>query len=400
MKIKRLLIIIFVLLVIITASILLYNDYRIKNAKIIVNLKDELKAEVYSKVKISDFIEDINGKIVNDKKIDTSEIGVQTETFEFINEDNIQIAYSFDVEIVDKTPPLISGKNTITLHEGYDENILDNFLCGDNYDDKVKCEITGNYDTDKIGSYPVTLIAKDSSGNTSTHDFTIKIVSNEKYGIEREEYQTYTHFKDVISKYKNKKNKIGIDVSKWEGDIEYKKVKEEGAEFAYIRIGYRKAIGGDFLLDPKFKQNYEGFKKQNIKVGVYFYSKANSKKEAVREAEWIVENLKGYKLDLEVVFDWENWDGYNEYKQSFYNLTQTAKTFMSYLEKSGYKTMNYSSKYYLENVWFDTNRDIWLAHYTENTDYKGKYKVWQLCENGKIDGINDTVDIDIMNEVW
>lgn len=400
MKIKRLLIIIFLLLVILTASILLYNEYRIKNAKIIVNLKDELKAEVYSTVKISDFIENINGKIVNDKKIDTSEIGVQTETFEFINEDNIQISYSFDIEIVDKTPPIVSGKNTLTLCEGYDGNILDNFLCGDNYDDKVNCEIIGNYDTNKIGSYPVTITAKDSSGNTSTHDFTIKIIPKEKNENEREEYQTYTHFKDVISKYKNKNNKIGIDVSKWEGDIDYKKVKEEGVEFAYIRIGYRKAIGGECLLDPKFKQNYDGFKKQNIKVGVYFYSKANSKIEAEREAEWIVDNLKDYKIDLEVVFDWENWEGYNEYKQSFYNLTQTAKAFMKYIENSGYKTMNYSSKYYLENVWFDTNRDIWLAHYTENTDYKGKYKVWQLCENGKIDGIGDTVDIDIMNEVW
>ena len=58
--------------------------------------------------------------------------------------------------------------------------------------------------------------------------------------------------------------------------------------------------------------------------------------------------------------------------------------------------MLYSSKYYLENVWLKQNDPVWLAHYTENTDYKGKYKIWQICDDGKIDGIQGTVDIDIM----
>lgn len=399
MKINRLLIIISLLFIVIVTVLLLYNSYRIKNAKVIVKLKDDLTAEVYSKAKISEYIKKINGKLLKDKIIDTSKVGIQTNSFEFVNEDNIRISYSFDIEIVDSTPPVISGKNIITLSEGFEGDILDNFLCGDNYDDDVKCKIVGDYDVNQIGTYPVILKARDSSKNESSHSLTIKIIPSED-NDEIEEPNDYTYFNEVIKKYKTKTNKIGIDVSKWEGNIDFKKVKEAGAEFVYIRMGYQKGRDGKYLIDPNFRQNYEGFKNQNIKIGVYFFSHADSKEEARNQAKWVLRELKNYDIDLEVVYDWENWYGFSKYNLSFYNLTLAAKTFMKYVEDNGYMTMHYSSKYYLENVWFDTGREVWLAHYTDNTDYKGKYKVWQICENGKIAGIEDTVDIDIMNEVW
>jgi GH25 family lysozyme M1 (1,4-beta-N-acetylmuramidase) len=75
-----------------------------------------------------------------------------------------------------------------------------------------------------------------------------------------------------------------------------------------------------------------------------------------------------------------------------------AEVFLSTVEGSGYQGMLYSSKKYLENIWMDTKYDIWLAHYTENTDFEGKYKIWQICDNGKVDGIEGTVDIDILFE--
>ena len=85
-----------------------------------------------------------------------------------------------------------------------------------------------------------------------------------------------------------------------------------------------------------------------------------------------------------------------DYNLSFYSLTNLYETFKKELNKKGYKSMLYSSKYYLENIWYKTD-SIWLAHYTNQTDYKGKYKVWQLCDDGIIDGINNKrVDIDIM----
>ena len=81
---------------------------------------------------------------------------------------------------------------------------------------------------------------------------------------------------------------------------------------------------------------------------------------------------------------------------SFNKLSTTANTFIRQIEKSGYQGMIYSSKYYLENIWMGLNHKIWLAHYTEQTDYKGKYKVWQICNNGEVPGIENLTDIDIM----
>ena len=75
-----------------------------------------------------------------------------------------------------------------------------------------------------------------------------------------------------------------------------------------------------------------------------------------------------------------------------------AESFLETIEDAGYEGMLYSSKSYLENIWLPTKYDIWLAHYTIQTNYQGKYKLWQLCENGKIDGIDGAVDINVMYE--
>ena len=200
---------------------------------------------------------------------------------------------------------------------------------------------------------------------------------------------------DAYNKTKN--TKIGIDVSHWQGTIDYKKVKEQGVEFAFIRIGSQKGIDGKYYLDEKFKENIEGFTKQKIPVGVYFYSYAKNKEDAKKEAKWIIKQLKGYKISLPIVFDWENWYLYQDFNMSFYHLTEVANSFVKTIEKNNYQAMVYSSKNYLEKVWKKIDSKIWLAHYTERTDYQGEYSVWQMCDNGEIEGITEnTVDIDIM----
>lgn len=75
-----------------------------------------------------------------------------------------------------------------------------------------------------------------------------------------------------------------------------------------------------------------------------------------------------------------------------------ANTYLKTIEKAGYKGMLYSSKNYLETVWFETKYPTWLAHYTSQTTYQGDYKFWQLCSNGRVDGINGNVDINVMYE--
>ena len=123
------------------------------------------------------------------------------------------------------------------------------------------------------------------------------------------------------------------------------------------------------------------------------------KKMQKKEAEWVLKQIKNYQVDLEIVFDWENWNLYQDFNLSFYNLTEVSNTFVKVIEKAGYKGMLYSSKNYLETVWYPVKYPIWLAHYTDKTNYQGKYKLWQLCNNGKIKGIEENlVDINIMYE--
>ena len=81
---------------------------------------------------------------------------------------------------------------------------------------------------------------------------------------------------------------------------------------------------------------------------------------------------------------------------SIYKINKVANTFLEILEKEGYKGMLYGSKSYLERVWYPTKYDVWLAHYTSKTTYEGKYSIWQMTESGRVDGIEDDVDINVM----
>jgi rhodanese-related sulfurtransferase len=156
----------------------------------------------------------------------------------------------------------------------------------------------------------------------------------------------------------------------------------------YCRSGHRSVTACNLL-------NIEGFNNVGIPVGIYFYSYANSKESAIRDANWVLEQIRGYKIDLPIVYDWESWSFYNEFNQSFYSLSMSAKAYLDTMKNAGYQGMLYSSKNYLEKAWFNIGYDIWLAHYTTKTSYTGPYKYWQMCSNGKIDGIAGNVDINI-----
>lgn len=393
---KKIIIIVIILIAIIAliiSGIFFYNKWRIANAKILVELNDNLQVEVFSKSKLSDFIKSINGKIQDDFTINTETIGKKPINFKYVNDDNIEVEFSFEIEVVDTKAPYIFSSSSLSVTKGYSGNLAEELFCGDNYDDVPKCEITGTYDANVPGTYPLTFTGTDSSGNISKTDF--NLIVKEKTTTSSSA-STYQNFSDIVAKHKTENTKIGLDVSKWQGNINFQQVKDAGVEFVFIRIGTQKGIDGEYVIDPYFEQNIKGFQSVGIPVGVYFYTYANSNKAASKDAKWVIENLKPYKLELPVVFDWENWSFYQEFDKSFYNLTQMANTFLSTIEKAGYKAMLYSSKNYLENVWFETNYPVWLAHYTEKTTYQGKYDVWQLCSNGSVPGIKGAVDINVM----
>lgn len=384
-------------IILIGCGYFLYKDYQIKHAVVIVDLKSDMNVEFLSEVKVSDFITNINGKIIDDYTIDTKEIGSKKIEFKYINDDKIKIPYSYEINVVDKTAPVVWLSGSYTLTQGSTIDPVDKILCGDNYDNKPKCEIIGDYDVNTIGVYPLTFKATDSSGNVTEKNFKMNIVAPSKGGgsSNNNSSKVTTSFADVIASYKSANTEIGIDISHWQGDVDFEKLKSAGVEFVFIRVGTAKGIEGEYVLDKKYEQNIKRANDAGIPVGIYFYSYANSRENAIKDAKWVLEQIKGKKVDLPIAFDWENWASYNEFNLSFFGLTDMANGFLDVFKDEGYEGLIYSSKTYLENIWLKMDYPIWLAHYVKNTTYKGDYAFWQICSNGRVDGINGDVDIDI-----
>ena len=386
-KIKLILVII-ILLVLVFGILFLCNIYRVRHAKILVDTIDNV--EVHSEIKLSDLIKSINGKLITDKAVKTDKIGEKKIKFKYINDDNIKVFYSFKINVVDTTAPVISEINTINVLKGSADNIIQRVFCADNFDKSPSCTIDGNYDLNEVGSYNVLFKAVDSANNVATRAITINVL--EKADLKKEE--TVTYYDDIYSKFKNKNTAVGLDLSYYQGDIDYDKIKDK-VDFVFLRIGYGKNRDNKYVLDSNFKEYIINFNKLKIPVGVYFFSYDENIKDAKESAKFVLKNIKKYKIDLPIVYDWENFKAFADYNMSLHDLNMMAKTFMNRVQKRGYKTMLYSSKNYLKYAW-DDDYTVWLAHYNENSDYSHLYKMWQICDDGKIDGITSSVDIDIM----
>ena len=361
-----------------------------------VTLKENLQIEYGKKAKASDFIENLNGTMVNDTEIDTNKLGKIEVQFEFINIKNKKRTATFYIETKDVTAPKIFSGSSYTVKKGYNKQLENVLMSGDDIDDTPTRKIVGEYDFNTAGDYNLTYVVTDASGNETKKDFVLHVVepsNNNTTPVEKEK----KNIEDIINTYKNEKTKIGIDVSKWQGEIDWQKVKESGIEFAIIRMGYQKDYDADFAIDPYFEQNMEGAKNAGIPVGLYFYSYAKTTAQAEEQANWVKEQIKNYKIDLPIAFDWESWSSFNKANMSFNTINKVADTFMKTISNNGdYAGMLYSSKNYLEKIWYPTEFKTWLAHYTSKTNYTGDYYIWQMCDTGKIDGINADVDIDIM----
>ena len=142
-KNKRLITIIIssiVVVLIILLGYIFYRGYRIKHALKVVKLSTK-EVEVYEKVKLKDLIKSINGELIDNPKVDTTKLGKRKIHFEYITDKGIKVPYTVEINVVDKTPPLISQMNTFSVDVGYDGNIEKELFCGDNYDDNPKCSI-------------------------------------------------------------------------------------------------------------------------------------------------------------------------------------------------------------------------------------------------------------------
>ena len=199
----------------------------------------------------------------------------------------------------------------------------------------------------------------------------------------------------------------GIDVSKWQGKIDWQKVKNAGVDFAIIRIGYR-AENGQLYRDSNADYNIQQAQKYGVLVGVYFFSTAINQNEAVEEANWTVSAIKGYKISYPVVYDCE---GFKNSDSRMYSLTAEQRTknaisFLDTIKKSGYDGMFYGSKSDLtDNTAFniaeiENKYKIWIAQYknppypqSQKPDYNGKYDMWQYTNKGIVSGVEGNCDM-------
>ena len=400
---KKVIIFIIILLIIIAIiGLIIYLNNRIVDDNSGFTLKSNLKTEVYTKANIEDYIETIEGKIIEEPKINNKKIGKQKLEFIYLNKDNKKRRGTFEIEIVDTEKPLVWLSNNYNTKVGTDIDLQNKIMCVDNYDSKPSCEINGEYDINTPGTYPLEYIAKDNSGNTFQKEFTLTVYepvtteNNTTFTPTEPAEPEYTDFTEILNNYKNDDNEIGIDVSKWQGDIDFTKVKNAGASFVMIRVGSQSGTGGEYVLDPTFKQNIENALKNDLKVGVYFYSYADSKKEAQKQANWVIKQIKNYEISLPVVFDFESFDSFNQMELSIFGLNEVANSFIKTIDNAGYEGVLYGSKNYLNAIWKYHTAPVWLAHYTNQTNYEGEYFMWQMCDDGKIDGIDGYVDIDIL----
>ena len=232
------------------------------------------------------------------------------------------------------------------------------------------------------------IIGKDSKVDKEK----VKVIKNK-----RELDKEIKESKKKDNKKTEKRQLKGIDVSKWNGRIDWKKVKKAGIDFCIIRTGYSKTV------DYKFKYNIEEAIENGLQIGVYHFSYATTNAKAKEEAEFCLKLIKPYKkyITLGVWFDYEYDSVSYSRRYGVYptkkSVTSLAKTFCSTVEKNGYSTgiytnLDFSSNYFTKEVL--NKYPTWIAVWGK-MNYHGKYVMWQYTDSGRVDGIHGKVDMNI-----
>ncbi len=199
--------------------------------------------------------------------------------------------------------------------------------------------------------------------------------------------------------FDNGSARLGIDVSKWNQEIDWEAVKEAGIEFAIIRCGYRGASSGALVIDPRYEENIKGAIEAGIPVGVYFFTQALDEVEAVEEASMVIRLIEDYDVDYPVFLDSESAGGSGRADGlDSEERTRVHRAFLQTIEAAGYETGVYASRNWL-NDRIDMTKlsdyKVWLAEYAEAPTYDEYYHMWQYTSKGTVDGISTNVDLNL-----
>lgn len=192
----------------------------------------------------------------------------------------------------------------------------------------------------------------------------------------------------------------GIDVSFYQGEIDWQAVADSGVEFAMIRVGYRGYSQGALQMDERFRENMDGALAAGLDVGVYFFSQATSVLEAEEEADFVPSAIRGYPIKYPVAFDWEFIDGAEARTNGMDGdtVTQCATAFCDLISVAGYTPMVYFNQelgylfYQLDQL--DASQ-FWLAEYDTKPDFFYDFEMWQYTHTGAVPGIQGNVDLNL-----
>ena len=192
----------------------------------------------------------------------------------------------------------------------------------------------------------------------------------------------------------------GIDVSEWQGHIDWQQVKDSGVEFAIIRVGGRGMNEGALYTDDYAQSNDEGASSVGLKVGAYIFSQAVTVEEAIEEAEFVLDQVKNWDVQMPLVFDWEYaGEGVRTSKMDSRTLTDMAIAFCDTIKAAGYEPMIYFGRSQSMNMMKLeelTDYPFWLAMYSPFMDYPYKVDMWQYTCTGTVPGIFGDVDVNVM----
>ena len=229
--------------------------------------------------------------------------------------------------------------------------------------------------------------------------------------IEEEKEEAKVQLPDLkASQYETDEITTGIDVSEFQGNIDWKAVADSGIDFAMIRVGYRGMKNGEIKEDACAKYNLQEASKNGLKIGAYFFSTAVTEEEAKEEAEWTKNLLSGYPVTHPVAYNCEGFQNPSsrQFELSVEERTKLADAFLKSIEEGSYTGMFYAAKNELDdnNLWnaddLSLNYRIWVAQYSDQTwpektksDYTGDHVMWQYTNQGKLDGIKGAVDFNV-----
>lgn len=193
---------------------------------------------------------------------------------------------------------------------------------------------------------------------------------------------------------------LGVDVSSYQGWIDWQAVAQSGVDYAILRAGYRGYTHGDTKADDYFSYNLEAATAAGLDVGVYYFSQALTEEEAVAEAQQVLSMVEGYELSYPIYFDWETVEDSNARTDTISSteLTACALAFCETIENAGYRAgvyFNLSTAFQLYHLGELLDYEFWLAEYRDTPTYPFKIHMWQYTDVGKVPGINANVDLNL-----